>query len=131
MQCTLFGATGFLGWHVAEQLVTSGHAVTACAWFKLKDVLDTLRGTPSKVQRLPATLAYALARVLEWTTPYSQEPMLTGFVVRLLTTPHLYDDSKLRATGFVPPYGLDESIARLVDGSPAPAARKSSRASFP
>jgi dihydroflavonol-4-reductase len=84
------------------------------SWLELKDVLDRLRGTPSKVQRLPPTLAYALARVLEWTTPYSKEPMLTRFVVRLLTTPHLYDDSKLRATGFVPRYGLEESVAAFL-----------------
>jgi hypothetical protein len=52
--------------------------------------------------------------VLEWATPYSKEPVFTRFVVRLLTTPHLYDDAKLRATGFVPRFGLHDAIAYLV-----------------
>ena len=30
MRCALFGATGFLGSHVAEELAGSPHAVTAC-----------------------------------------------------------------------------------------------------
>jgi nucleoside-diphosphate-sugar epimerase len=85
------------------------------SWLELKDVMDRLRNKRTKVQRLPASLAYAIARVLEWTTPYTKEPIFTRFVVRLLTTPHLYDDSKLRATGFVPRYGLEESIARLLE----------------
>ena len=85
------------------------------SWLGLKDVMDRLRNKRTRVQRLPVGIAYALARGLEWITPYSKEPIFTRFVVRLLTTPHLYDDSKLRATGFVPRYGVEESIAALLD----------------
>lgn len=77
---------------------------------EIKHLMDTLSGRPSKLVRLPAPLASGLARVLEWVTPYGKPLALTRCAIAVVTTPALFNDSRMRATGFTCQHTLQATI---------------------
>lgn len=79
-------------------------------WLDLKEQLDTLLERPSRLFNLPRCLAMAMGRLLSAIYPYGSNPALTPFTVSVLSTHTLFDDSKIRATGFQPKYHLVETL---------------------
>jgi len=79
-------------------------------WLGLKQYLDKRLDFNAKIQRVPAGLAHMLAIIMEKFTPYSSNPMLVPLSVKFSTTPRLADDGKIRNTGFVPKYSLEETV---------------------
>jgi hypothetical protein len=47
-----------------------------------------------------------IGRLLEAVYPYGRNPPLTRFSVEVLSTHTLFDDTKIRATGFQPRHNL-------------------------
>lgn len=84
------------------------------SWLELKKEIDKVRRITAKVQNVPEAVAMFIATLIEWLTPYSKEPMLTRLAVRALTTTTLYDDKKLRNTGFNTKYAFEESVANAI-----------------
>jgi nucleoside-diphosphate-sugar epimerase len=80
------------------------------SWIGLKQHLDQRLNRTAKMQQIPVWLANMLAPILEKATPYSGEPMLTPMLVKSLTVPRIWDDSKIRNTGFEPLYSLEEAV---------------------
>lgn len=79
-------------------------------WLNVKDVLDAKLGKSSELMNLPKKLAFWIGAILETLTPYGKTPMLTRFSATVVSTHTLFDDSKIRATGFMPLYDLRETI---------------------
>jgi nucleoside-diphosphate-sugar epimerase len=77
------------------------------SWLELKTALDQARGVVSGAQRLPSWMAFGIAGLLE---RVMVTPSLDRRTVRALTTDRIYDNRKLRGTGFAPRYQLAESI---------------------
>jgi nucleoside-diphosphate-sugar epimerase len=74
---------------------------------------DQIIGHNSKRRALPTALAYAIAAIMEMTTPRDKIPMLTRFIVHAMTITKLYDDSKIRRLGFVPKYSLVDTVREI------------------
>lgn len=83
------------------------------SWSEVKEALDKHLGKPAKFIRVPVFLAKAIAYTLEKLTPYSKDLSLVPFSVSVMSTQTLFDDSKIRATGFTPLYA---SIEETIDG---------------
>lgn len=80
------------------------------SWIELKQQLDHYLGRSSRLLNIPKKVALALGRFLEFVFPYGSSPPLTRFMVETMSTHALFDDSKLRATGFAPRYSLRETL---------------------
>lgn len=85
------------------------------SWIELKREIDKVRGVSAKMQNVPKTVAMVAATLIERLTPYTKEPMLTRMAVKSLTTPNLFDDKKLRSTGFHTKHSFEESAANAID----------------
>ncbi len=74
-------------------------------------------GLPPVTRTVPAGLAYAVGALLETLgqlTGRTEEPIMTRFVARQLSTAHWYDLSAARRDlGYQPEVSLDEGFARL------------------
>jgi dihydroflavonol-4-reductase len=84
-------------------------------WIELKQHLDQSLNRTSKMQQIPVGLANMLAPFLEKVTPYSGEPILTPLLVKSLTVPRIWDDSKIRNTGFEPIYSMDDAVCNALE----------------
>jgi nucleoside-diphosphate-sugar epimerase len=84
-------------------------------WLDLKTALDQLFGRQTRVMNLPKGLAMALGWLMEKVTPYGKNPPLTRFSVEVLSTHTLFDDRKIRATGFEPRYDLMATLRDALD----------------
>ena len=84
-------------------------------WLAVKEALDTLLGRKTKLLNIPKGFAMALGWLMEKLYPYGKNPPLTRFSVEVLSTHTLFDDSKLRATGFEPRYSLEETLSDALD----------------
>ena len=84
------------------------------SWLDLKSVFDDNLGKTAKIQKLPKSIAMFIGTLMEWLTPYSRQPVMTRFAVRSLTTDTLFDDGKLRETGFRPKYSFEESVQNAI-----------------
>lgn len=82
-------------------------------WLQLKEALDKKLGQPSTVMNVPKKMALFLGGLLEWLTPYGKTPALTPFSASVVSSHTLFDDSKIRQTGFQPKYDLADSIAHV------------------
>jgi nucleoside-diphosphate-sugar epimerase len=89
------------------------------SWLDLKAEIDNILGRKSRVLNIPRGLALGLGGVMEFLFPYGSSPPLTRFMVETLSSNTLFDDSKLRSTGFLPKYDLHETLLdALSDKSP-------------
>ncbi len=85
-------------------------------WEMINRILEA-GGKPPLKRRVPIPMAYAVAACME--TGYrllgiEQEPRLTRFVVRELSTSHWFDISAAkRELGYVPVVSIDEGLVRL------------------
>ena len=77
------------------------------SWAGLKQLLDEHRGVVAKAMDIPRWLALPVAAVQE---RVSRRPQLTRYAVEALSHDRLWDDRKIRKTGFSPTYGLEESV---------------------
>ena len=75
-------------------------------WPSFKTQLDDFIGKPSKAFNLPKALIMVVGRILEAVYPFGSTPPLTRFDMEVMSCNTLFDDSKIRATGFSPQYQL-------------------------
>ncbi|MDA8194030.1 MAG: NAD-dependent epimerase/dehydratase family protein [Thermaerobacter sp.] len=76
-------------------------------WAELKDLLDQHRGVIAKTVDIPRWLALSFATVQERIVRY---PRLTRYAVDALSRNRVWDDRKIRSTGFNTAYGREESV---------------------
>ena len=84
-------------------------------WLDVKDELDKKLGKPSKLQNIPRWLALCLGTVFEVFTAYGKEPPLTRFAASVVSSHTLFDDTKIRKTGFKPLYDLSETLSDALE----------------
>ena len=80
------------------------------SWLDLKAAIDNILGRKSRVFNLPRGLALVLGGVMEFVFPFGSSPPLTRFMAETLSSNTLFDDSKIRSTGFLPKYDLHETL---------------------
>lgn len=90
-----------------EIFLMRGYEMT---WIELKQKIDDFRGKASHLLNIPKKIALGLGGVMEWIYPYGSSPPLTRFMVETMSNHALFDDSKLRRTGFNPRYELSDTI---------------------
>jgi nucleoside-diphosphate-sugar epimerase len=98
-----------------EIFLAKGFDIT---WLDVKTVLDKLLQRDTKLMNIPKAMAMLIGRVMEAVYPYGKNPALTRFSVEVLSTHTLFDDAKIRATGFQAKYDL---MATLRDALGKPA----------
>lgn len=79
-------------------------------WPAFKAALDAFMGNETKIMNLPKTAVMLTGRFLEMIFPYGSEPPMTRFQMEVLSYNGLFDDSKIRQTGFKPRYTLVDSF---------------------
>lgn len=79
-------------------------------WLALKQALDNMLGKSSRLFSMPKTFSKIIARLMEAAYPYGTHPPLTRFNLAVLSTDTLFDDKKIRDTGFTPRYSLPETL---------------------
>lgn len=79
-------------------------------WLSLKASLDEYLGKSTRAFNMPKCIMSKMAQLFEWITPYGKNPPMTRFDLDVLSTHTLFDDSKIRATGFTPRFTLNDSI---------------------
>jgi dihydroflavonol-4-reductase len=80
-------------------------------WLQLKAALDRALGKQSRAIKLPKWLMMMLATMMEPLQHIGVKPPLSRFSVAVLSNHTLFDDTKIRATGFKPWYSLEESLS--------------------
>lgn len=85
------------------------------SWLQFKEVLDIKLGKTSKLMNMPKALMMIIGYLVEVLYPLGKEPPLTRFSMEVLSNDTLFDDSKIRATGFVPQYSLEASLDDTLD----------------
>ena len=55
-----------------------------------------------------------VAGLFEWVVPYGKKPPMTRFDLEVLSTDTLFDDSKIRATGFEPQFDLMQGLEDVI-----------------
>lgn len=84
-------------------------------WLDIKLALDRICGKQTRLVNIPKGFAMALGWVMEKTHAYGKNPPLTRFSVEVLSTHTLFDDRKIRATGFVPRHDLMATLRDALD----------------
>ncbi|MHB8189733.1 MAG: NAD-dependent epimerase/dehydratase family protein [Ferrimicrobium sp.] len=77
------------------------------SWAGLKRMLDEECGSIAKVKDIPRWIALPIATVQE---RLSKQPRLTRYAVEALSHDRVWDDRKLRRSGFSPIYSLQDSV---------------------
>lgn len=95
-----------------EIFLTKGYDLT---WLALKTSLDNYFGRSSFVFNLPKGMTKFFAALFEKLYPYGSSPPLTRFDVAVLSTDTLFDDTKIRTSGFVPKYTIEDSIKSTIE----------------
>ncbi len=85
------------------------------SWLELKDSLDEFFGRRSIFIKIPTSLGRALGWLMEKTFPYGTEPPLTRFGIDALSADSLFDDSRLRKTGFETIYPFEETLRSVAE----------------
>jgi nucleoside-diphosphate-sugar epimerase len=80
------------------------------SWLAVKAELDRLLKRDTKLMNIPRSLALVLGRIMELVVPFGKNPPLTRFSVEVLGSHTLFDDTKIRQTGFKPLYNLTETL---------------------
>jgi len=82
----------------------------------LNNILNCVK-LPPVTKRVPSSLAYGVGVLLEWlylTLGKKEEPMMTRFVARQLSTSHYFDISAAKKDlGYQPFISIDEGMIRL------------------
>ncbi|WP_421841772.1 NAD-dependent epimerase/dehydratase family protein [Mycobacterium sp.] len=92
--------------------LVSGYETT---WAAIKNALDQARGRKSTLIRIPVGIGKLIARALEILLPYSVDLPLVPFAIEVMSRQTLFDDRKIRSTGFRTKYTLQETIAECVN----------------
>lgn len=79
-------------------------------WLSFKAELDNYLGKKTRTLNMPKSLLSKLAGFFEWLVPYGKNPPITRFDLDVLSTHTLFDDKKIRLTGFEPKYQLTDSL---------------------
>lgn len=87
--------------------VAKGYDMT---WLALKAAMDKTTGRRTRLLDMPRALMMGVAWLCERLYPWGSNPPLVPFSVEVLCTTSILDDSKLRATGFRPLYGPEETL---------------------
>ncbi len=85
-------------------------------WRMLKWQLDKILDRQSQFMQMPKLPMLCVGWLLERIYPYGRNPPLTRFGIETLSNHTLFDDRKLRATGFLPKYGLAEMLKDAMSG---------------
>ena len=80
------------------------------SWLELKIELDKLLNKNTKIMNLPKGLMLPVAKMMESLVPYGKNPPMTSFDLDVLSTDTLFDDSKIRTTGFEPKFTLIDAL---------------------
>ena len=88
-------------------------------WRGFKAALDGVLGKTSKAISIPKSLMKFFGWLFETCYQYGKEPPLTRFSVDVLSTDTLFDDSKIRGTGFTPEYDLRQMLEDAIEQSGA------------
>lgn len=94
-------------WNGIDVFLVTGYDID---WLELKAELDTILGRRSRRLNLPRSLMFGLGALLELTRHLGARPSLTRFSVEVLSSHTLFSDHKIRGTGFMPQYGLSDSL---------------------
>ncbi|MDB6061734.1 MAG: hypothetical protein JWM78_1837 [Verrucomicrobiaceae bacterium] len=79
-------------------------------WLGVKAAMDKVLQRETKLMNIPKPMGMLLGRVLEAVYPYGKNPALTRFNVEVLSSHTLFDDVKIRATGFRAQYDLEATL---------------------
>ena len=90
-----------------ELFLVKGYDTT---WLELKSALDEILERRTKLFSFPKPLAKLIGSFMELASPLGGNPPLTRFNVDLLSTHTLFNDEKIRATGFRAKYDLMETL---------------------
>jgi len=80
------------------------------SWLELKQALDQFFGKKSVFIKIPTPVGRLIGFLLEKLFPYGVEPPLTRFGMDALTRNSLFDDSKIRQTGFQTKYSFEDTL---------------------
>ncbi|MFA5495552.1 MAG: NAD-dependent epimerase/dehydratase family protein [Porticoccaceae bacterium] len=72
------------------------------SWLDVKAALDKILGRQTRLVNIPKGLAMGLGWLMESLYPYGKNPPLTRFSVEVLSNHTLFDDGKIRRSGFQP-----------------------------
>jgi dihydroflavonol-4-reductase len=111
--------TGLAMVHLMEVPVSKAEIFLACGydttWLEVKSALDKLLERETRLVNIPKRPAMGLAWLMERLYPYGKNPPLTRFNVEVLSNHTLFDDSKIRQTGFQPRYDLLETLCDALE----------------
>lgn len=79
-------------------------------WLELKLELDKLLGKNTRIMNLPKGLMLPMAKMMESLIPYGHKIPMTQFELEVLSATALFDDSKIRETGFQTQYSLVDAL---------------------
>ncbi len=85
------------------------------SWAQLKDLLDRHRGVVAKTRNIPRPLALGVAAAQE---KLVKNPSLTRYAVEALCHDRIWNDTKLRSTGFATAYDFHESTSAALAALP-------------
>jgi dihydroflavonol-4-reductase len=83
------------------------------SWLEFKQALDQFFDKKSLFVKIPTPVGRLIGFLLEKLFPYGVEPPLTRFGIDALTRNSLFDDSKLRATGFQTKYNFEDALREI------------------
>lgn len=90
-----------------EVFLVKGYDTT---WLDVKAAMDELLNRPSKLMNIPRGMAMAIGGIMEFLYPYGKNPPLTRFSAEVVSSHTLFDDRKIRQTGFAPQYDLRQTL---------------------
>ena len=85
------------------------------SWLEVKEAMDEILDRKTKLVNIPKRAAMMIAWFMEVLYPKGKNPPLTRFSVEVLSTHTLFDDSKIRNTGFESRYDLMETLSDALD----------------
>jgi nucleoside-diphosphate-sugar epimerase len=84
-------------------------------WLDIKTALDKKLGKASKIMNVPKGMAVFIGWIMEIITPFGKAPALTRFSASVVSADTLFDDSKIRRSGFEPRYDLEATLNDALD----------------
>lgn len=80
-------------------------------WLSFKGELEAFAGKATKQMNMPKPVIMAIGRLCEMVVPYGRSPIITRFQAEVMSYHGVFDDSKIRNSGFAHQYTLQESLA--------------------
>ena len=97
-----------------EVFLVKGYDIT---WLDVKSCLDRTLGRETRLVNVPRGMAIAIGWLCERLYPFGSNPPLTVFSAEVVSTDTLFDDKKIRSTGFSPLYSFEETIINALESS--------------